>query len=254
MNHSFDLFISHASADAERYISPLAEALSAKGISFWLDTQAIAWGDNFVMKINDGLKNAQYMLLCLSKAFLSRSWTEHELSSALSLQNSDGRKRVLPLILNSKREVLRAYPILRSLSYRELNHDFVAAASELSVLVGQRATDRSLLQLSVASMHTGEITAIEVPSSATVDWFATTAARRLGLALEADVVSFEEMTVRWIPVDTTLIEVWEEQLPRYMRFHIRAVFKRRGKDRQSICPQVFQRECKKIGKKPTLSG
>ncbi len=39
-----DLFISHANADAQ-YVFPLAQALKARKVTFWLDSSEIKWGD-----------------------------------------------------------------------------------------------------------------------------------------------------------------------------------------------------------------
>jgi TIR domain len=61
-----DLFISHATADKERYVLPLTDVLTNRGVTFWLDTFEIGWGDNFVIKINEGLRKSRFMLLCLS--------------------------------------------------------------------------------------------------------------------------------------------------------------------------------------------
>jgi len=97
-----DLFLSHASADKEEYVFPLTESLSARDITYWLDDAEISWGDSVVGKINEGLRDSQFALLCLSENFLLRPWPEAEMSAVLSIQNTKGIKSVLPLILNSK--------------------------------------------------------------------------------------------------------------------------------------------------------
>ena len=116
-----DIFISHASADRPQYIYPLTDALVARDITFWLDEIEIGWGDNLVGKINEGLRAAKFALVCLSQNFLRRPWPEAEISSMLALQTSSGVKRVLPLILNSKDEVIQQYPLLAPLIYREFS-------------------------------------------------------------------------------------------------------------------------------------
>jgi hypothetical protein len=69
---SYDVFISHASSDKTAYVIPLTQALARHGVSFWLDTAQIAWGDSVTMQINQGLKTSRYVLLCLSRNFLQR--------------------------------------------------------------------------------------------------------------------------------------------------------------------------------------
>jgi hypothetical protein len=107
-----DLFISHATADKEHYVLPLTNALANRGVTFWLDNIEVQWGDNFVTKINDGLRRSRFVLLRLSKNFLGRQWPENEMAAALAIQNFNGVKKVLPLICDSKARILRIYPIL----------------------------------------------------------------------------------------------------------------------------------------------
>jgi hypothetical protein len=75
------------------------------------------------------LRQTRFMLLCLSKAFLARPWPESEMSAALAIQNSSGVKKVLPLILNSREEVLQTYPIIHGLAYRQFSGDAIRFAT-----------------------------------------------------------------------------------------------------------------------------
>ena len=83
----YDAFISHAGADKAKYIKPLVNLLKQYKISYWLDEINIGWGDNITLKINEGLRESHYIILCLSSSFLNRQWPENELSAALSIQN-----------------------------------------------------------------------------------------------------------------------------------------------------------------------
>lgn len=107
---SKDLFISHAGKDKTRYVTPLANALTTKQITFWLDDMEIGWGDSIPLRINDGLRKSRYVLLCLSRNFLQRHWPEAELASALAIQNATGKTRVLPLIFELKTDDLKYIP------------------------------------------------------------------------------------------------------------------------------------------------
>lgn len=122
MSKIYDLFISHAGPDKHLYILPIADALKLRHVSFWIDSVNVAWGDNITERINEGLRDARYVLLCLSSAFLKRRWPEAELTAALAIQNRTGRKTVLPLILNSKEAILNYYPLLASSSYRTFDN------------------------------------------------------------------------------------------------------------------------------------
>ena len=54
----FDLFLSHATPDKE-WVLTLAERLEALGLRVFLDSQQIAVGDNFVLRLSDGLEKSR---------------------------------------------------------------------------------------------------------------------------------------------------------------------------------------------------
>ena len=159
MESTQDLFISHAWQDKEQYIRPLTEALAERDITFWLDNLEIAWGDSIVMKINEGLATSNFVLLCLSQAFLHRPWPESELGATLSIQNNSDIKRVLPLILNGKDEILARYPLLAGLAYREFSVGTSILADEISTICGHSPREGEI-HLTVESVHTHEIETI----------------------------------------------------------------------------------------------
>lgn len=135
MTKQFDLFISYASADRTDYINPITEALERRHISFWLDSINVKWGDSIALQINAGLRSSRYVLLCLSKAYIGREWPETEMSAAFGIRNKNGKKRALPLILNSKDLILERYPLLEGFLYRTYDHNAEALAAKLSDLL-----------------------------------------------------------------------------------------------------------------------
>lgn len=117
--HSYvwDIFISHAGPDKERYVRPLEAELTKKRLACWLDEQTLDTGEVLAQRINEGLSKSRFGLVCLSETFLGRRWPEEELFALLSRQNLTGFKCVLPLILNARDSVLAAYPLLASRIY-----------------------------------------------------------------------------------------------------------------------------------------
>src|SRR5210317_1374331 len=97
-----DIFISYATKDKDLYILPLRRALNTAGINYWFDENEIGWGDNIVGKIMEGLSKSEFVLFCLSKNFLERPWPESEFYTMLAIQNTNGVKRILPLVCDSK--------------------------------------------------------------------------------------------------------------------------------------------------------
>ena len=70
------VFLSHATADKERYVIPFAKKLDEVGISYWLDEAEIKWGDKIGQKINDGLSKSSFVVVFLTGSFFGRNWTE----------------------------------------------------------------------------------------------------------------------------------------------------------------------------------
>ncbi len=205
-----DVFLSHATHDKETYINPLAAALAQRSVTFWIDSAAIAWGDNVTTKLNEGLRNSRYALICLSAHFLERPWPEQELSGALSLQNTDGRKRVLPLILNSKERVLQLYPLLAGMSYREFTVGPATIADEIRKLLDRSnvKTPSDALHISVVSVHTGITANLLVTPQHSLQWVLSKASAGLGLRTEADAGAFEPFHIRWVLVDVEAEGEW----------------------------------------------
>jgi hypothetical protein len=189
-------------------VLPLTQALRAQNVTFWLDSSEIAWGDNIVMKINEGLRESRFVLLCLSKNFLGRGWPESELSSILAIQNNKGVKRALPLILNAKEEILDTYPLLAPLAYRDFSLGPMVLASELASLVKKPQMVKGLLKVVIESVHTGQLCNLEVPPNISVKWLSTKAQAGMGFKDAADVGAFLPFRVRWVLVDVKVEEEW----------------------------------------------
>jgi hypothetical protein len=217
-----DLFISHAGADKAEYVLPLTQALREQKVTFWLDSSEIAWGDNIVMKINEGLRESKFALLCLSKNFLRRPWPENELSSILAIQNNTGMKRVLPLILNAKEEILDTYPLLAALAYREFSAGTLTLASELAGLLKKPKKAKGLLKVLIESVHTGQLCNLEIPPNVSVKWLSTKAQSGMGFKEAADVGAFLPFRIRWVLVDVKVEEDWHS-LSRDIQSRIKAI-------------------------------
>lgn len=69
------------------------------------------WGDKWKERIIDGTQKAEFAIIVISENFFEREWTEIELKSFLSRQNSDGQKLILPIVHKISNEDLRnKYP------------------------------------------------------------------------------------------------------------------------------------------------
>ncbi len=217
-----DLFICHAGLDKKRYILPLAEALAAEGVTFWLDSMEIGWGDNIALRINDGLRGSRFILLCLSRYFIKRCWPESELGAALAIQNNSGIKRVLPLILNSKDEVLEQYPLLCNIAYREYDLGPQLLARELATLVRSPKTSKELFRVVIESAHTGRLCNLLVSPIVSVRWLSQKGQSGLGISEYADPGGFVNFKLKWVLVDVKAHAEWRA-LSRSQQRRLRAV-------------------------------
>lgn len=94
--NTWDVFISHASEDKEKFVRPLADALRSLGVSAWYDETTLRLGDSLSRSIDKGLAHARYGLVVISPTFIRKPWPEYELR-ALVAKEVDGRKVILPI-------------------------------------------------------------------------------------------------------------------------------------------------------------
>jgi hypothetical protein len=105
------VFLSHASEDKQRFVIPFATSLRSKGIDVWLDKWEILPGDSLVDKLfEEGLKEAQAVLIVVSATSVDKPWVRQELNTAI-VNRITRQTKVIPIVLD-KAEVPEA---LRSL-------------------------------------------------------------------------------------------------------------------------------------------
>lgn len=114
-----DVFLCHASEDKEEYAKPLYNKLMNNSISTWYDEGEIIWGDSITDKIQEGIKLSRFAIICFSKNFLKKNWVNSEFRNLYQRQQTEGRKIILPLILNSKEDMLERYPLIKDIAYEE---------------------------------------------------------------------------------------------------------------------------------------
>ncbi len=115
-----DVFLCHASEDKHSIVRSLHEGLTKSGITCWLDEAEVRWGDSIVEKVQEGLRESQFVIVVLSKTFLAKPWQRRELAAALSVEASTGGVRVLPLLAGDEREkraILKEFPLLADKLY-----------------------------------------------------------------------------------------------------------------------------------------
>lgn len=94
------VFLSHAHASADQAaVRRIADALRVAGHQPWLDEEEILVGESIPMAVETGLRKADFVVICLSKAAAVRGWIEAERDATLMQQFLERRERVLPVRL-----------------------------------------------------------------------------------------------------------------------------------------------------------
>lgn len=112
------VFLSHASEDKERFVRGFAERLRQLGIDAWYDGWEILPGDNLINKIfEEGLKQAQYVVIVLSKISVQKPWVREELNVSL-VKKIQGESRIIPVIIDEDFEIPEA---LRTILWQKVS-------------------------------------------------------------------------------------------------------------------------------------
>lgn len=91
-----DVFISYASEDRDTVARPLAELLTAFGVSVWFDQFDLKIGDSLRRKIDEGLAGCSFGIVILSPYFFDKGWPNRELDG-LTQREADSGKVILPV-------------------------------------------------------------------------------------------------------------------------------------------------------------
>jgi hypothetical protein len=121
------VFISHRLVDTTE-AARLAADLRRLGHQVWLDADEVRPGDSIVQKIDEGLANADYLVLCYSSAGVASPWTSREWMSTLSRQLNGVGVRLIPIRLTGG----QAPAILDDIKYADLAKDWQTGLSELA--------------------------------------------------------------------------------------------------------------------------
>lgn len=94
------VFICHASEDKERFVLDFATKLNSKGIDTWVDFWEIYPGDSLVDKIfEEGIKNAQAVIVILSKYSVDKPWVREELNASV-VKRIKEKIKLIPVVID----------------------------------------------------------------------------------------------------------------------------------------------------------
>lgn len=93
-----DVFLSYNGQD-RHFAKRLAGDLVGHGLRVWWDQWEMQVGDSLVAKIQEGIQSSAWLAVVLSPNSVGSNWVKRELASAIAVEISSDRVRVLPLLL-----------------------------------------------------------------------------------------------------------------------------------------------------------
>ena len=129
------VFMSHSSTDKD-HARRLADTLQATGIKVWLDERELTVGDSLWDEIGHGIDESDYLILLISPRSVASSWVKRELNAGLATELTDGKKRVLPVVV----EPTDIPVFLRERLYCDLGADFELGVAALIRALGHETS------------------------------------------------------------------------------------------------------------------
>jgi TIR domain len=94
------VFVSHATADKDRFVLEFATRLRSNGVDAWVDHWEMNPGDSLVDKIfEEGLRDCQAMIVVLSQHSIESKWVREELNAAV-VKKIEKATRLIPVRLD----------------------------------------------------------------------------------------------------------------------------------------------------------
>jgi TIR domain len=98
--HAARVFLSHAHEDSDRFARGLAKQLEDNGVRVWFDEWELLPGDSLVDRIfEEGLKEAEAILVVLSRNSITRPWVREEMNAAF-VNRVTGKAKLIPVLID----------------------------------------------------------------------------------------------------------------------------------------------------------
>ena len=128
---NWDLFLSHASEDTDAFAQPLFEELRNQKLEVWFDQATLEPGDPLLQSINYGLVHSRFCLVIISPHYLSKTWTQLELSGIFQLLHPFPGRILTVWYQVSQPDIAAVYPILADFKAVSSSLDFKEMAEEI---------------------------------------------------------------------------------------------------------------------------
>jgi hypothetical protein len=130
------VFLSHNSAD-KPFVEKLANDLKRIGVNVWFDKWEIKVGESLTWKIEQGIRENEYLAIILSPEAIQSEWVRCELSSAWAKQMQQKKVVVLPILYRDCEVPL----FLLDRRYADFRNDYQQGFKEFAGSLGVEETD-----------------------------------------------------------------------------------------------------------------
>ena len=130
------IFLSHTSSD-KSFVEKLAKDLKRIGIEVWYDKWQIGVGESITWKIENGIRENEYLGIILSPEALQSEWVKSELSAAWVKQMKSKKVFILPVLYRECEIPL----LLADKKYADFRSSYDDGFQTLATVFGIKDTD-----------------------------------------------------------------------------------------------------------------
>lgn len=154
------LFISYSHHDTERVVS-IVRQLTLKGYDIWMDKKDIEPGDNYILKIFEGVHSSDVYVVFLSNSSVSSNYVIAELSHAIKKSIDNPAFKIIPILL----EDISIPPVIANIDYidaRSVSSNVIVQLSQMLNVAVDNKIDK--LQLTSVEFTISQNSTVEFDS------------------------------------------------------------------------------------------
>jgi hypothetical protein len=144
------IYVSYSHRD-KPIVDHIVARLKEDGHDIWIDSLKLRPGDNIQRRIEEGLAQADALIVVISENSFRSQWIQHEFTSMALQQISKQERRIIPVRIDNS--AVPSY--LADIVYLDLSHDFEAGLDKLSDAL-RDATPASIAAFPVRTATTAE--------------------------------------------------------------------------------------------------
>lgn len=130
------IFMSHTSVD-KPFVEKLVKDMKKYGIHIWYDKYEIRVGESIFWKIDEGIRDMDYVGIVISKEAWESEWVKKEFSAAWTKQMKLGRTVLLPIFYRECEIPI----MLQDTKYADFRTDYESGLKELLATFGIKNMD-----------------------------------------------------------------------------------------------------------------